>query len=112
MKFSKRTVRASRNAMRPRTKRIMAETEVAPEAADLLFEPEDVAELVAEITGEDVTVEADGTAVTFEVGEETYTCEAEEDIEEVESSTRVRGRKPVKASRLAGRAPRKAARRR
>ena len=111
MKISGKTVRASR-APKPRTKRVMAETEVAPEAADLLFEPEDVAELVAEITGEDVTVEADGTAVTFEVGEETFTCEAEEDIEEVESSTRIRGRKPVKASTALRRAPKKAARRR
>ena len=112
MKFSKKTVRASRTAMRPRTKRIMADTDVAPEASDLLFEAEDVAELVAEITGEDVTVEADDTAVTFEVAGESYTCEAEDGLEEVESCSRIRNKKQVKASTLAGRAPRKAARRR
>lgn len=111
MKFSKKTVRASRTAMRPRTKRIMADTDVAPEASDLLFEAEDVAELVAEITGEDVSVEADESTVTFEVAGESYTCEAEEGLEEVESCTRIRSRRPVKASSI-GRAPRKAARRR
>lgn len=82
-----------------RTKRIMSETEVAPEAADLLFEAEDVAELIAEVTGEDVNVEADETAVTFEVAGETYTCEAEEDDEVVESSTRMRrGSRRIEAS--------------
>lgn len=82
-----------------RTKRIMSDTEVAPEAADLLFEAEDVAELIAEVTGEDVNVEADETAVTFEVAGETYTCEAEEDDEVVESSTRMRrGSRRISAS--------------
>ena len=59
-------------------RRIMADTEVSNEAAELLFEAEDVAELVAEITGEDVTVEADDTEVTFTVAEETYTCSADD----------------------------------
>lgn len=82
-----------------RTKRIMSDTDVAPEAADLLFEAEDVAELIAEVTGEDVNVEADETAVTFEVAGETYTCEAEEDDEVVESSTRMRrGSRRISAS--------------
>ena len=47
-------------------------TEVAPEAADLLFETEDVAELIAEVTGQPVeaTAEDDGTAVTFAVGDD------------------------------------------
>lgn len=93
-----------------RTKRIMSETEVAPEAADLLFEAEDVAELIAEVTGEDVSVEADDTAVTFEVAGETYTCEADADDEVVESSTRFRrGSRKVEAStrRPARRTPRR-----
>lgn len=98
MKFTKKTVRASRTAMRPRTKRIMAETEVAPEASDLLFEVEEVAQLVAEITGEDVAVEADESTVTFDVAGETFTCEAEDDAEEVEASRKIAGRRPVKAS--------------
>jgi hypothetical protein len=68
----------------------MSETEVAEEAADLLFEADDVAELIAEITGEDVSVEADETAVTFDVAGEKFTCEADEDDEVVESASRVR----------------------
>lgn len=81
-------------------RRIRANSEVAPEATELLFEAEDVAQLVAEITGEEVSVEADGTTATFEVGEEAFTVEAEEGDEVVESSTRVlRGKRPVKANR-------------
>ena len=83
---------------KPRTKRVMAETEVAEEAQDLLFEAEDVAELIAEITGEDVKVEADETAVTFDVAGEQFTCEADEDDEVVESSTRVRAGRRIAAS--------------
>lgn len=84
---------------RPYTKRIMSDTEVAEEAADLLFEAEDVAELIAEITGEDVNVEADETAVTFDVAGEKFTCEAEEDDEVVESSSRMRrGSRRIAAS--------------
>lgn len=109
MKMSKSAVKAS-NAKFPR-KRIMADAEVAPEAADLLFEAEDVAQLVAEITGEDVAVEATEDAVTFEVAGEVYTCEAEDEIEEVESSRKIVGKKPVKASRTLQRG-RKIARRR
>ena len=37
--------------------------DVAPEASDLLFEAEDVAELVAEVTGEDVAVTADNDEI-------------------------------------------------
>lgn len=85
-----------------KSNRVVAETEVAPEATELLFETEDVAELLAEATGEEVVVEADegGDTVTFNVGEEdVYTVEAEGTEEIVESSTRVmRGKRSVQAS--------------
>lgn len=72
---------------------------VAPEASDLLFEAEDVAELVAEVTGEAVEVTADDTTVTFAVGEDEYTVEAEGDEEVLETSRRTfRGKRPVSAS--------------
>lgn len=74
---------------------------VAPEATDLLFEAEDVAELVAEVTGEEVTVEPveDEDAVEFAVGEEIYTVEAEGDEEILESVRRpMRGKARVSAS--------------
>lgn len=75
--------------------------EVAPEAADLLFEAEDVAELVAEVTGQPVEVSAedDGNAVTFTVGDDEFTVEAEGDEEILESVRRTfRGKRPVSAS--------------
>ena len=86
---------------KPMTKRpVKAETEIATEAADLLFEVEDVAQLVAEITGEDVDVTADENEVTFAVAGEEFTCSAEEDIDEVESSRSIkRSMKRVAASR-------------
>ena len=77
-------------------------------ASTLLFEAEDVAELVAEITEQDVdvTVDDEADSVTFAVGGEEYTVTPEGDEEVVESSTkRIRSRR-VAASR-ARRADRK-----
>lgn len=89
-----------------KNRRIMAdeEIEVAPEASELLFEAQDVAELVAEVTGETVEVTAEGDDVTFVVGEgetvEEYTVSAEGDEEILESSNRAfRGKRTVSASR-------------
>lgn len=98
-----------------KNRRVMADTDVAQEATDLLFETEDVAELIAEVTGEDVDVTADGETVEFSVGDETYVCNAEPTDEEVESTTKInRGKKRVSAStnrRPAGRTVRKLPRR-
>lgn len=78
---------------------VPSEVDVAPEASDLLFEAEDVAELVAEVTGEEVAVTVDDEAVTFEVGEDVYTVEPEGD-EEILESTKVKKRNSVKASKV------------
>ena len=76
------------------------EVAVAPEASDLLFEAEDVAELVAEVTGQPVDVVAEEDTVTFTVGDQEFTVEAEGDEEVVESSVRfAKGKKPVSAAR-------------
>lgn len=76
------------------------ETVVEPEASDLLFEAEDVAELVAEITGEDVEVTADDDSVVFAVGDDEYTVEAEGNEEILEAVKRpLKNKKSVKASR-------------
>lgn len=76
--------------------------DVAPEASDLLFEAEDVAELIAEVTGQDVEVTADEDAVTFAVGEDEFVVEAEGEEEILESTKRpLRGKAPVKASKRA-----------
>ena len=79
----------------------MGDATVAPEASDLLFEAEDVAELVAEVTGEPVEVTADdsGNSVTFAVGENEFTVEAEGDEEVLEAVRKTfRGKKAVSAS--------------
>lgn len=76
------------------------EVEVDPEATDLLFEAEDVAQLIAEVTGEDVAVSVDEDMVTFGVGEEEFVVEPEGDEEILETSRKaLKGKKPVKASR-------------
>lgn len=80
------------------------ETQVSPEAADLLFEADDVAQLVAEVTGKPVEVDTDegSSAVTFSVGEDVYTVEPEGDEEILESRGRkMGGKRPVRASRAA-----------
>lgn len=81
---------------------VKADTEIADEATDLLFEAEDVAQLISEITGEDVNVQPseDGESVDFTVGDEVYTVQAEGDEELVESSSRIASKKRnVSASR-------------
>lgn len=82
---------------------------VDPAATDMLFEAEDVAELVAEVTGQEVTVEVDDAddSVIFTVGEEEFTVEPEGDEEILEASRKtLKGKDSVKAS---VKAPRKAA---
>lgn len=96
-------IRSSRNNRRGR--RIVAEEEVgavsvAPEATELVFEAEDVAELVAEVTSQDVEVVADEDTVTFTVGDTDYTVESDGQEEIMESTRRsLRGKRPVRASR-------------
>lgn len=73
--------------------------EVAEEATDLLFEAEDVAELIAEVTGQPVEVTADETSVEFAIGDDVYTVEAEGDEEVLESVRKpMAGKKAVTAS--------------
>ena len=75
------------------------EVEVSPEATELLFEAQDVADLVAEVTGEDVSVEATDEGVEFTVGEDVIFVEPEGDEEMLEASTKVLGKKAVEASK-------------
>ena len=67
-----------------------AEVSVDPEATELLFEAEDVAELVSEVSGQPVDVTVDEDEVTFTVGDDTYTVTPEGDEEIVEQSRRIR----------------------
>lgn len=86
--------------------------DIAPEASDLLFEADDVAELLAEVTGEDVSIEADEDQVIFGIGDDEFTIEAEGDEEILENTRKpLRGKASVRASRKVNKAPRRAARR-
>ena len=80
-----------------------AEVTVDEEASELLFEAEDVAELVSEVSGLPVDVTVDEDEVTFTVGDDTFTVTPEGDEEIVEESTRVRARKIAAARRVASR---------
>lgn len=82
------------------------EVEVAAEATDLLFEAEDVAELLAEVTDQVVEVSVDGDDVIFNVGEDEFVVTAEGDEEMVESSQKVLRKKAVSANKeTRGKAP-------
>lgn len=116
-KNTKRVVKASsRNASLKR--RVMADEEIMeqeideipeedetvveidPEATELVFEAEDVAELVAEVTGEEVSVSVDTDQVVFTVGEDEYTVAPDGDEEILETSRKaLRGKRSVKASK-------------
>jgi len=74
-----------------------AQVDVAPEASELLFEAEDVAELIAEVTGSDVEVTVDEDSVKFTVDDVDYTVAAEGD-EEILESSRIYNKKSIKAS--------------
>lgn len=82
---------------------------VDPEATDLLFEAEDVAELVAEITGEAVEVTVEDDFVTFAVGEDEFTIEAEGNEEVLEASTKIIKKRTVSASTRRARAKKEVA---
>lgn len=76
------------------------EAEVAPEATELLFETEDVAQLLAEVTDEDVTVDVDDDTdeIVFTVADEEYTVTPDGEEELLEASTRIMGKKRVSAA--------------
>lgn len=61
---------------------------------ELLFEATDVADLIAEITGEEVEMDMDDDVVVYRVGEDEYTIEPEGDEEILEAV-----RKPLKNKR-------------
>ena len=91
----------TKNKKRIRTIRASEDITVAPEASELLFQAEDVAELIAEVTEDTVAVDIsdDGSTIKFTVGDAQYTIEAEGDEEVLEASTRIsRSRRPVKAA--------------
>lgn len=78
------------------------DVEVSPEATELLFETEDVAQLLAEVTQQPVEVDTadDGESVEFTVGDDVYTVESEGDEEVLESVRKpFKRKKAIKSSR-------------
>lgn len=73
---------------------------VESSAEGLLFEVQDVAQVIAEITGQDVEVSTDDETdeVEFAVGDEVYTITPDGDEEEVVSSRQI-SKRPIRASR-------------
>jgi hypothetical protein len=65
----------------------IGDVQVDEDVEGLVFDPQDVADLLAEVTGEDIEAEVadDGDAVTFRVGEEEYEVQADEDTEILEA---------------------------
>ena len=83
-----------------------AEVTVDAGASELLFEAEDVAELIAEVTDTPVDVTVDEDQVVFTVGDDEYTITPEGNEEIVEESRRVRrSARSVKAGRRMVRRP-------
>lgn len=75
-------------------------------ASELLFEAEDVAELVSEVAGLPVDVTVDEDEVVFTVGDDEYTVTPEGDEEIVEQSRRMRkSARSVRAGRQMARRP-------
>lgn len=82
------------------------EVDVTPEASEILFQADDVADVIAEVTGEDVSADIadeETGAVEFTVGDpdngDSYIVEPDGDEEEVESATKCASRKrAVKSS--------------
>lgn len=74
--------------------------DVDADVEGLVFDPEDVAELLAEVTGEDIEAEVadSGDAVTFRIGEDEYEVQADEDTQILEARSLSKGSKPIKAS--------------
>lgn len=76
-----------------------ADVDVADEAMGLLFEAEDVAELIAEVTESPVEVTSDEDEVVFTIGEDEYTVTPEGDEEILEAVRRpFRNKRVVRAS--------------
>ena len=92
-------VKASRRPIKAEDE-LMDDMPVVEDAGELLFEATDVADLLAEVTGEDVNMDMDDDVVVFTIGEDEYTVEPEGDEEVLEATRRpLRGKKPVAANK-------------
>lgn len=104
-RMNRRRIRAAEENVAPDTQvhedDVDQVVDVTPEATDLLFETEDVAQLLAEVTDSEVAVDVDEDTdqITFTVDDVPYVVEPEGDEEVLEATRRpLKGKKSVKAS--------------
>lgn len=76
------------------------EVAVEPAAAEMLFEAEDVADILAEVTGQPITVEVadDASQCVIGVGDDEFTIDAE-DAEQINEAAPVPEEEPVAESK-------------
>ena len=97
-KASRKPVKASRTPIKAEEEMI-EDVPVMDDPGELLFEATDVADLLAEVTGEDVNMDMDDNVVVFTVGEDEYTIEPEGDEEVLEAVRKpLRSKRPVAAN--------------
>ena len=97
-KASQKPVNASRKPIKAEEEMI-EDVPVMDDPSELLFEATDVADLLAEVTGEDVNMDMDDDKVVFTIGEDEYTIEPEGDEEVLEAVRKpLRNKRPVAAN--------------
>lgn len=97
-KASQKPVNASRRPIKAEEEMI-EDVPVMDDPGELLFEATDVADLLAEVTGEDVNMDMDDNVVVFTIGEDEYTIEPEGDEEVLEAVRKpLRNKRPVAAN--------------
>lgn len=97
-KASRKPVKASRRPIKAEEEMI-EDVPVMDDPGELLFEATDVADLLAEVTGEDVNMDMDDNVVVFTIGEDEYTIEPEGDEEVLEAVRKpLHNKRPVAAN--------------
>ena len=111
MRIQRRSIKGS---VRARNRRVTADTNAAQGVSDFVFDTDDVAELVADVTGEDVEVgvSEDGESVEFSVGDEMFICSGEPFDESVETASKIGHRKKRVSASANGRTVRRILRQR
>lgn len=97
---SKKKIVADDEIMEQPVDQVADDVDVEPAAAEMLFEAEDVADILAEVTGQPITVEVadDASQCVIGVGEDEFTIDAE-DAEEINEAEPVPEEKPVAESK-------------
>ncbi len=112
---SKKKIVADDEIIEKPVDQVANDVDVEPSAAEMLFEAEDVADILAEVTGQPITVEVadDASQCVIGVGDDEFTIDAEDaeqineaapvpEEEPVAESKKIRGKAVQAASKLGG----------